>query len=184
MNSIGVDFKLKTIEINGKEIKLQIVKKKIKKIKILQWDTAGQERFRAITTSYYKGAQGFIIVYDITERESFEHVKNWMEQINKFAKNNVLRILIGNKCDLNNNRKVTFDEGKSLADDYNIPFYETSAKDAINVDELFINATKDFINQQIGIGNIDLNKGKDNKEKVNLYGTVLDTKKKKKCCRK
>ena len=180
MNSIGVDFKLKTIEINGKEIKLQIVKKKIKKIKILQWDTAGQERFRAITTSYYKGAQGFIIVYDITERESFEHVKNWMEQINKFAKNNVLRILIGNKCDLNNNRKVTFDEGKSLADDYNIPFYETSAKDAINVDELFINATKDFINQQIGIGNIDLNKGKDNKEKVNLYGTVLDTKKKKK----
>ncbi len=86
MNSIGVDFKLKTIEIDGKEIKLQIVKKKIKKIKILQWDTAGQERFRAITTSYYKGAQGFVIVYDITDRESFEHVITWMDQINNLQK--------------------------------------------------------------------------------------------------
>ena len=186
MNSIGVDFKLKTIEIDGKEIKLQIVKKKIKKIKILQWDTAGQERFRAITTSYYKGAQGFVIVYDITERESFEHVITWMDQINKFAKDNVLKILVGNKCDLESLRKISFNEGKDLANDYNYAFYETSAKDSINVENLFVDATRNFINQHLGIGNIDLKKGKQNnnkdKDKVNLYGTVLETKKKKKCC--
>ena len=123
-------------------------------------------------------------MYDITERESFEHVKNWLNQIDKFAKNNVLKILVGNKCDLEHNRKVSFNEGKDLANEYNIPFYETSAKDVINVEELFVDATRNFINQNIGVGNIDFNKGNENKEKekVNLYGTVLNVKKKKKCC--
>ena len=88
MNSIGVDFKLKNIEIDGKKIKLQI------------WDTAGEERFRTITTSYYKGAHAILIVFDITEKDSFDHVKNWVEDIDKFAKQGVLRILVGNKFDL------------------------------------------------------------------------------------
>ena len=88
MNSIGVDFKLKNIDIDNKKIKLQI------------WDTAGQERFRTITTSYYKGAHAILICFDITDRESFEHIRNWMADIDKFAKEGVLRILVGNKCDL------------------------------------------------------------------------------------
>ena len=98
----------------------------------------------------------------------------------------MLKILVGNKCDLEHNRKVSFNEGKDLANEYNIPFYETSAKDVINVEELFVDATRNFINQNIGVGNIDFNKGNENKEKekVNLYGTVLNVKKKKKCCGK
>lgn len=84
MNSIGVDFKLKNINLQSKNVKLQIVNNKINKI--FKWDTAGQERFRTITTSYYKGAQAIIIVYDITDKESFEHVKNWMQDIDKYIK--------------------------------------------------------------------------------------------------
>ena len=80
MNSIGVDFKLKNIEVENKNIKLQIV---FKLFNILKWDTAGQERFRTITTSYYKGAQAIVIVYDVTDKESFDHVKNWMLDIDK-----------------------------------------------------------------------------------------------------
>ena len=95
MNSIGVDFKLKNIEIDSKKIKLQI------------WDTAGQERFKTITTSYYKGAHAILIVFDITDRDSFDHVRNWMADIDKFAKEGVLRILVGNKCDLIDKRQVT-----------------------------------------------------------------------------
>ena len=80
MNSIGVDFKLKNIEVENKNIKLQIV---FNLYNILKWDTAGQERFRTITTSYYKGAQAIVIVYDVTDKESFDHVKNWMLDIDK-----------------------------------------------------------------------------------------------------
>ena len=134
MNSIGVDFKLKNIQVQNKRVKLQI------------WDTAGQERFRTITTSYYKGAQAIIIVYDVTERDSFEHVKNWMADIDKFAKENVMKVLVGNKCDLEQKRIISYDQGKELAKRYNIEFLETSAKDSLNIDELFISTTKSFIN--------------------------------------
>ena len=103
MNSIGVDFKLKNIEIDSKKIKLQI------------WDTAGQERFKTITTSYYKGAHAILIVFDITDRDSFDHVRNWMADIDKFAKEGVLRILVGNKCVLAERRQVTMEEAKEIA---------------------------------------------------------------------
>lgn len=88
MSSIGVDFKSKQIEIDDKLIKLQI------------WDTAGHEKFRTITTSYYKSAHAIIILYDITEQSSFDHINNWMIEIDKFAKQEVLRIIVGNKIDL------------------------------------------------------------------------------------
>ena len=130
MNSIGVDFKLKNIEIDNKKIKLQI------------WDTAGQERFRTITTSYYKGAHAIVIVFDITDKDSFEHVKVWMQDIDKFAKQGVMRILVGNKCDLENQRAVTKDEGNEMALKYGIKYIETSAKDTINIEELFVNTAK------------------------------------------
>jgi len=148
MNSIGVDFKLKTMSIDGKNVKLQI------------WDTAGQERFRTITTSYYKGAQGIVIVYDVTESESFEHVKNWMNDIEKYAKNDVLKILVGNKSDLISKRKVSTEQGQDLADHYNIPFLETSAKDNSNIEQLFIDSARAFIRKQANNGNNNLDKRK------------------------
>ncbi len=137
MNSIGVDFKLKNIEIDSKKIKLQI------------WDTAGQERFKTITTSYYKGAHAILIVFDITDRDSFDHIRNWMADIDKFAKEGVLRILVGNKCDLANKRQVTMEEAKEIANKYGIKYIETSAKDTINIDDLFISTAKYLLSKQI-----------------------------------
>ena len=136
MNSIGVDFKLKNIEIDSKKIKLQI------------WDTAGQERFKTITTSYYKGAHAILIVFDITDRDSFDHVRNWMADIDKFAKEGVLRILVGNKCDLEQNRKVRKEEAEEIAKKYGINYIETSAKDTINIDDLFISTAKYLLSKQ------------------------------------
>jgi Ras-related protein Rab-1A len=88
MPTIGVDFKIKTVDVDSKQIKLQI------------WDTAGQERFKTITSSYYKGAHGIIVVYDITDRESFSNIQTWMAEVEKHASDNISRILVGNKCDL------------------------------------------------------------------------------------
>ena len=184
MNSIGVDFKLKSMTLDGKNIKLQIVRIKIyitsQKKKILQWDTAGQERFRTITTSYYKGAQGIVIVYDVTDNNSFEHIKNWIEDINKYAKSDVLKILVGNKCDLVNKRVITTEQGKELADHYGIPFIETSAKENSNIEQLFIDTARAFFTKQNNVGS---SKGKKkNNDKIDLTGTILPIQKKKKCC--
>lgn len=141
MNSIGVDFKLKNVDVDNARIKLQI------------WDTAGQERFRTITTSYYKGAHAILIVYDITDKESFDHVKNWMADIDKFAKQGVIRILVGNKCDLEHKRAVPKENGKELADKCGIKFVETSAKDTVNIEELFIDTAKFLLAKQTQINN-------------------------------
>ena len=136
MNSIGVDFKLKNIELDNKKIKLQI------------WDTAGQERFRTITTSYYKGAHAILIVFDITDKETFEHVKNWMQDIDKFAKQGVYRILVGNKCDLEHQRRVTKEEANEIAEKYGIKYIESSAKETINIESMFIDTTKYLMSKQ------------------------------------
>mmetsp|Transcript_5151 Transcript_5151/g.5903 ORF Transcript_5151/g.5903 Transcript_5151/m.5903 type:complete len:206 (-) Transcript_5151:41-658(-) len=132
MPTIGVDFKIRTLEVDGRTIKLQI------------WDTAGQERFKTITSSYYKGAHGIIVVYDMTDKESFKNIDNWMNEVEKHASDNVSRILVGNKCDLEESRQVTTDEGKELADQYNIRFMETSAKESANVEEAFTLMTKEI----------------------------------------
>lgn len=92
------------------------------------------------------------MVYDITDRDSFEHVKNWMADVDKFAKEGVLRILVGNKCDLDSKRQVSFDNGKELADKYGIKFLETSAKETVNIDELFVSTTKIFMSKQVNAG--------------------------------
>jgi Ras-related protein Rab-1A len=125
ISTIGVDFKIRTIEKDGKTIKLQI------------WDTAGQERFRTITSSYYRGAHGIIIVYDITDRESFDNVKQWLNEIDKYACENVNKLLVGNKNDLEAKRQVDYEEAKAFADERGIPFLETSAKNSTNVTEAF-----------------------------------------------
>ncbi|KAK4787347.1 hypothetical protein SAY86_011180 [Trapa natans] len=126
ISTIGVDFKIRTVEQDGKTVKLQI------------WDTAGQERFRTITSSYYRGAHGIVIVYDVTDQESFNNIKQWFSEIDRYASDNVNKLLVGNKCDLTANRAVSYDAGKEFADEMGIPFMETSAKDATNVEAAFM----------------------------------------------
>ena len=101
------------------------------------WDTAGQERFRTITASYYRGSNGIIIVYDVTDRESFDHVSYWVKEIDRLATSDVCRLLVGNKTDLTEKRAVSTEEGKALANQFGIAFLETSARDNSNVDEMF-----------------------------------------------
>jgi len=126
ISTIGVDFKIRTIDLDGKTIKLQI------------WDTAGQERFRTITSSYYRGAHGIIVVYDVTDQESFNNVKQWLNEIERYANTTVNKLLVGNKCDLNTKRQVDYETAKDFADKLDIPFLETSAKAATNVEKAFL----------------------------------------------
>lgn len=110
-----------------------------------QWDTAGQERYRTITTSYYRNTQGILLVYDITERKSFNSIRSWVDQIKSHADMHVCKILVGNKCDLIQNRAVSFEEGEALAREFQIPFMETSAFNDINVEEAFMKLAKDVV---------------------------------------
>jgi len=126
ISTIGVDFKIRTVELDGKTIKLQI------------WDTAGQERFRTITSSYYRGAHGIIVVYDVTDVDSFNNVKQWLHEIDRYASENVNKLLVGNKSDLASKRAVTYEQGKEFADSLGIEFIETSAKNATNVEKAFM----------------------------------------------
>lgn len=124
LTTIGIDFKIKIVNQSSKTIKLQI------------WDTAGQERFKTITKTYYKGAQGIILTYDVTDENSFKSIRTWVKQIEANAQSSVCRVLVGNKCD-REDRKITFEEGKALAEEFNMQFFETSAKSNTNVGEVF-----------------------------------------------
>jgi len=135
ISTIGVDFKIRTIELDGKTIKLQI------------WDTAGQERFRTITSSYYRGAHGIIVVYDVTDQESFNNVKQWLQEIDRYASENVNKLLVGNKCDLTNKKVVDYSSAKEYADQLGIPFLETSAKNATNVEQAFMTMAAEIKNR-------------------------------------
>jgi Ras-related protein Rab-1A len=130
ISTIGVDFKIRTIELDGKTIKLQI------------WDTAGQERFRTISSTYYRGAHAILVVYDITNLESFNNVKKWLTEINKYARENVIVLLVGNKADLAAShpalRQVPTERAKQFADNLGINFIEASAKSGSFVDTVFL----------------------------------------------
>jgi len=135
ISTIGVDFKIRTIELDGKTIKLQI------------WDTAGQERFRTITSSYYRGAHGIIIVYDVTDQESFNNVKQWLQEIDRYASESVNKLLVGNKSDLTTKKVVDYTTAKEYADQLRIPFLETSAKSATNVEQAFVTMAAEIKNK-------------------------------------
>ena len=125
LSTIGFDFKFKMVELkNGKKVKVQL------------WDTAGQERFRTIAKSYYKGAHGIILVYDVTNQKSFDNIKNWVNQIKEEASSKVCIILIANKID-SDERVVSKKDGEALAKNYGLKIYEASAKENINVTEAF-----------------------------------------------
>ena len=156
------------MEVNGKKVKLQI------------WDTAGQERFKNITASYYRGGNGVLVVYDITDRDSFENLNSWLIEIEKNANKNVFKLLIGNKCDLEDKRKVTYQEGKDFATSNGMQFMETSAKADTKVKEAF-----ELLTQEIMKASITKDKGMEKKEKtvhLSSGGADLNTKTKRGCC--
>nr|KAF6444922.1 RAB3B, member RAS oncogene family [Molossus molossus] len=134
VSTVGIDFKVKTVYRNEKRVKLQI------------WDTAGQERYRTITTAYYRGAMGFILMYDITNEESFNAVQDWATQIKTYSWDNAQVILVGNKCDMEEERVVPTEKGRLLAEQLGMyttrvcswfDFFEASAKENISVRQAF-----------------------------------------------
>ncbi|PSR94132.1 hypothetical protein PHLCEN_2v4560 [Hermanssonia centrifuga] len=128
ISTIGVDFKIRTIELEGKTVKLQI--------------KLGQERFRTITSSYYRGAHGIIVVYDVTDNDTFTNVKQWLQEIDRYASEGVNKLLVGNKSDLTSKKVVEYSMAKEFADQLSIPFLETSAKNATNVEQAFLTMAK------------------------------------------
>ena len=124
--TIGVDFKVKTLDINNKRVKMQI------------WDTAGQERFRTVVSTYFRGAHGILLLYDVTNKDSFKNLENWLIEIEKNSNQKVLKILIGNKCDLTEDREITTEEGQTFANRNGMEFMETSAKMNTNVSEALL----------------------------------------------
>lgn len=133
ISTVGIDYRSKLLEIDKYRVKLQI------------YDTAGQERFRSITSSYYRDADALLLVFDVTNRTSFENTRNWLAQVREYAKDTVQITLVGNKIDLATQRKVTTDEGKQLAQAYNIAYIEASAKNGHNVQEAFSDLAKRLI---------------------------------------
>ncbi|XP_031135097.2 ras-related protein Rab-15-like isoform X1 [Sander lucioperca] len=130
ISTIGVDFKMKTLELDGIRVRVQI------------WDTAGQERYHTITKQYYRRAQGIIFVYDITSKSSFQHLVKWASDVDEYAQDKVQRILVGNKCDEELKRQVTKDQGNKLAETYGMEFFETSAFNSMNICESFTRVTE------------------------------------------
>ncbi|KAI5061925.1 hypothetical protein GOP47_0022464 [Adiantum capillus-veneris] len=132
IDTYGIDFKVKVVELNRKRYKLQI------------WDTAGQERFRTITLAYFRSAMGIVLVYDVTQESSFNNIRYWMKKIEENASGNINRILVGNKADMDESKRaVSFDQGQALANEYGIKFYETSAKTDLNVENVFLSIAHD-----------------------------------------
>lgn len=143
-HTIGVEFGTRIIEVHGQKIKLQI------------WDTAGQERFRAVTRSYYRGAAGALIIYDITRRSTYNHLSSWLTDARNLTNPNTVIFLIGNKSDLDAQRDVTFDEAQKFAEENGLKFVEASAKTGENVEEAFLETAKKIF-ESIQDGSLDLN---------------------------
>ncbi|XP_018409590.1 PREDICTED: ras-related protein Rab-37 isoform X4 [Nanorana parkeri] len=124
--TVGIDFRNKVITLDGLKVNLQI------------WDTAGQERFRSVTHAYYRDAQALLLLYDVTNKASFDNIRAWLTEVHEFAHKDVVIMLLGNKCDVTSTRVVRREDGESLAKEYGIPFMETSAKTGINVELAFL----------------------------------------------
>ena len=171
--TIGVEFGAKNLTIEGKTYRVQI------------WDTAGQEQFRSITRAYYKNSVCACVVYDITNKTSFENVKSWIEDCKKKCPKTIYLVLIGNKSDLEEQRKVTYEEGSIFAQKNGMIFFETSAKTGKNVNEVFIKSTNDIAKNierdfyDLESGNCGIKKGLGSKN-INLNNT--NVKKKRLCC--
>ena len=144
MITIGMDFLTCNLELDNKIFKLRL------------WDTAGSEKFRSVTRGYYSNTCYALIVYDITDDSSFNSVKQWIEDVQSFANKDTNLVLVGNKVDLNNKRKISKEEGQNLATEYGMDFYESSALTGENINDIFEGICQK-VNQQIDEGKIDLN---------------------------
>jgi|UniRef100_A0A7S4GNI4 Ras-related protein Rab-1A len=133
MATIGVDFRISTVESQNKIVKLQL------------WDTAGQERFRTITQNYYRGATAVVLCFDLTDQESFHNCNRWMADIEQFCPTDAAKILIGTKADLRDKRMVQFEDAQAFADRYGCPYFETSSKASTNVQEAFQKVVGDVV---------------------------------------
>uniref|UniRef100_A0A8C5WZA0 small monomeric GTPase n=1 Tax=Laticauda laticaudata TaxID=8630 RepID=A0A8C5WZA0_LATLA len=149
ITTVGIDFKVKTISCDNTTMKLQI------------WDTAGQERFHTFTTSFFRGAHGFVLVYDITDGKSFQGISHWIKDIYEKVGEDTDIILLGNKCDKEAERIISKNKGEKLAWEYGIPFFETSAKDNINIEKAFSVLAKEILNKNscvlLNLDVVDLN---------------------------
>jgi len=150
ITTVGIDYKYKFMKVRDEKTG------KMENIRLEIWDTAGQERFKAITRSYLRGAEGILLVYDITDKTSFEDVKTWMAQIEQFAENVCNKVLVGNKCDLEDDRAVTRDEGEEMAKNYGINFYEASAKSNLNIAEAFGDLAKQVLKRKVYTKKLDV----------------------------
>ena len=168
--TIGVEFGGKTIEVKNKNIKIQI------------WDTAGQEAFQAITRTYYKGAIGALLVYDITKHDTFDHINKWINEVKNNGSKDIVCMLIGNKKDLEEERQVRYEEGKELADKNKMLFLETSAKTAENVQECFYLSAEKILEQISKTGIDPTLPAKNVKISIDEDAEEEETKEKKSCC--
>ncbi|EHB04599.1 Ras-related protein Rab-37 [Heterocephalus glaber] len=124
--TVGIDFRNKVVTVDGARVKLQI------------WDTAGQERFRSVTHAYYRDAQALLLLYDITNKSSFDNIRAWLTEIHEYAQRDVVIVLLGNKADVSSERVIRSEDGETLAREYGVPFMETSAKTGMNVELAFL----------------------------------------------
>ncbi len=139
ISTIGIDFKIKTVELRGKKIKLQI------------WDTAGQERFHTITTSYYRGAMGIMLVYDVTNPKSFDNIAKWLRNIQEHANEDVEKMILGNKCDMEDKRMISRERGETIACENGVRFLETSAKTNVNIERAFLELSESILDKTPGV---------------------------------
>ena len=168
-STIGVEFGTKILEIDNKKVKAQI------------WDTAGQERYKSITSAYYKGAKGAFIVYDITNKSTFESVDKWIKDLNSYGDKNLTMLLIGNKSDLEDKRIINKEEGEEKAKSFELGFIETSAYNGDNIDQAFDIMLKEVLKRYIvenDVNNDEFEGGTGN----NIELVKKNETKKKKCC--
>uniref|UniRef100_A0A0G4IEV7 Uncharacterized protein n=1 Tax=Chromera velia CCMP2878 TaxID=1169474 RepID=A0A0G4IEV7_9ALVE len=142
ITTIGVDFRFRTIQVDDKVIKLQI------------WDTAGQERFRTITSAYYRGADGIVMVYDVTDKESFDHLEDWLTEVNRYASESTCKLIVGNKADLSKEREITLEEAEKRGEEMGLKVIEASAKDATNVEQAFSQIARQLVASRESTGQL------------------------------
>ncbi|XP_071108176.1 ras-related protein Rab-37-like isoform X3 [Haliotis cracherodii] len=161
ISTVGIDFRNKVVDVEGTKVKLQI------------WDTAGQERFRSITHAYYRDAHALLLLYDVTNKASFDNIRAWLAEINEYAQEDVVIMLLGNKADIAGERVIRREDGERLAREYGVAFMETSAKTGMNVELAFMAVARDLKMKKTR---------RPNEPKFNVADYVEQEKKNASCC--